>query len=217
VIPIDPPGRSFRVSSLVNNGTDVLLIDDDHPGLRSASIVIGIGDNHGVDETSNESIVIETWSESPGLGSIPAKSVVMETRSKPPGLGLIPSEHRLSGSIVIDLDSKDGISEITSEPPGLVSLSIVLDLDNDDGAGATWSEPPGLDSTSRFQSDLWEKWTCGKSGLAFPSSPLQQKDTVYQTVQSAARVRNLRPCRLSAEDSRAGSTALTWSKKIVWS
>ena len=64
VIPIEPPGHSFRVSSSVCNGTDVLLADDD-----------------GVDETLNESIVIKTWSESPGSGPIPDESIVIETWS----------------------------------------------------------------------------------------------------------------------------------------
>ena len=38
-----------------------------------------------------------------------------------------------------------------------------------------------------------------------------------EAMRSMARARNLLPCRLSAEDSRAGSTVWTWSKKIVWS
>ena len=94
---------------MVDHGIDVLIIDDDSPGLGSASIVIGIDDNNGIVATSNEppglgsipdeSIVIETWSESPGLGPIPNESIGIETWSKPPGLGLIPSEPLLHSSI----------------------------------------------------------------------------------------------------------------------
>jgi hypothetical protein len=137
VIPIEPPGHSFHVSSSDDNGIDVLLLDDDSPGLGSAPIVIGIDDDDGVDAT---------WSEPPGLSSIPDEPIVIDTRSEPPGLGLIPSEPRLSTLIVLDIHDDDGIFEIPSEPPILSSASIVMDINDDDGVDAIWNKPPGLSS-----------------------------------------------------------------------
>jgi hypothetical protein len=149
----EPPGRSFRMSTLDDSigffTSDLLdgenfvkkfkclLVEADFeehfeedgifentskpPGLGSATIVIGIGDD-GDDAT---------WSDDPGLGSIPDEPIVIKTWSEPAGLGLIPSEPCLS--TLID----DGV--IPNDPPGLcsrLSTSIgngVIDLDDDDG------------------------------------------------------------------------------------
>jgi hypothetical protein len=97
--------------------------------LARATIVIGTDYDDGVNETS---------CESSGLGSIPDESIVIETWSE--------SKPRLSTSIVIDLDDDDGIFEIPSEPHGLGSAPIAIGIEDDDGVHATWNEHPGLGS-----------------------------------------------------------------------
>ena len=86
-----------------------------------------LGENES--EALDDDGVDVTWSEPPGLGSIPYETIVIKAWSESPGLGLIPSEPRLSTSTVLDFDNDDGTFEIPSEPPGL---------------HATWSEPPRL-------------------------------------------------------------------------
>jgi hypothetical protein len=150
-------------SSSVDNGTDVLLVDDDYPELGSASIVISIDNDDGVDETSNESIVMLVDDDYHGLGSASIvisidnddgddetsnKSIVMLVDNDSPGLG--------SASIFISTDDDDGVDKTWSEPSGLglipseprLFTSIVTDPQDDDGIFKIASEPPGLGSAS---------------------------------------------------------------------
>jgi hypothetical protein len=178
-VPSEPPGHSFRVPSSVDNGNDVLHVDDDPPGLSSIP---------------EESIDIETWSEPPGLGSIPDESIVIETWSEPPGrsfrvstlddsIGFFTSD-LLDGEnfvkkfkcLLVEAEfeehfEEDGIFENTSKPPELGSATVVIGIHGDDGDDATWSNDPGLGSIPD-ESIVIKTWSEPADGLGLiPSEP----------------------------------------------
>ena len=88
--------------------------------------------------------------------------IVIETWSEPPGLDSIPSEPHLSASIVIDTNEDDRIFFVASEPPG---------LDSDDGVDAAWSKPPGL-GLIPDESIVIETWSEPPGLSSIPSEPL---------------------------------------------
>ena len=130
-----------------DNGIDVLLFDNDTPGLASrlstqrGNRAIDLDDDNGID-------VLHVDNDSPGLGTRLSSSINN-------GVIELDDEDGING--IVDLNDEGGIDVIPSEPPGVgcrLSTSTVIDLDDEaDGIDDTSSEPPGFGSHVSTSSD----------------------------------------------------------------